>query len=76
MDDKGTEVYSLDFAVHSYAERSDASGSNGNVQDVKMEVEVSLDLAYLSAPLGGFRATGSFAGKTDSVIFQFGQLAV
>lgn len=75
LDDKGTQVYSLDFAVHGYAQRADTSSDNGNQQDVVMQVEVSLDLAYLSAPVSDFRATGSFAGRTDSVVFQFGQLA-
>jgi hypothetical protein len=76
LDDAGNTKYSLDFAVHAYAERADASGSNGDAQDVVMQVEVSLDLAYVSAPLSGFRATGPFAGKTDSIVYQFGQLAV
>jgi len=76
LDDKGNVAYTLDFAIHAYAQRADTSASNGNVQDVEMEVEVSLDIAYVAAPLSDLRATGSFAGKTDSVIYQFGQLAV
>lgn len=74
LDDKGSQVYTLDFALHSYAQRADASASNGSAQDVVIEVEVSLDMAYVSAQLSTFRATGDFAGKTDSVIYQFGQL--
>lgn len=72
LDDAGNTVYSLDLALHSYAQRADASGSNGSAQDVEIEVEVSLDMAYVSAPLSGLRATGSFAGKTDSTVYQFG----
>ena len=73
-DDKGSVAYELDLAIHSYAERADASSSNGSKQDVVIQVEVSLDLAYVSAPLSSFRATGDFSGKTDSVVYQFGQL--
>jgi len=36
---------------------------------------VSIDMAYISAPLSDFRATGTFAAKTDSMVYQFGQLA-
>ena len=74
-DDKGNVAYSLDFALHSYAQRADASSENGSKQDVELEVEVSLDLAYLSAPLSTYRATGAFAGKTDSMVYQFGLLS-
>lgn len=73
-DDKGNVAYSLDFALHSYASRADASASNGSKQDLLIEVEVSLDMAYVSAPLSSFRATGDFAGKTDSMVYQFGLL--
>lgn len=75
LDDKGTQVYSLDFAIHAYAERSDTSGENGNKQDVVLQVEISLDMAYVSAPLSDLRAVAPFAGKTDSVVYQFGQMA-
>lgn len=74
-DDKGNVAYTLDFALHSYAQRANSSASNGSAQDVELEVEVSLDLAYLSAPLSDYRATGDFAGKTDSMVYQFGQLS-
>lgn len=74
-DTKGNQVYSLDFAIHSYAQRADTSASNGSKQDVVMQVEVSLDLAYVSAPLSDLRATGTWTGKTDSVVYQFGQLS-
>ncbi|MCK5018800.1 MAG: hypothetical protein KAS32_17185 [Candidatus Peribacteraceae bacterium] len=75
LDDKGNVVYTLDFAIHSYAQRADTSSSNGSEQDILLEVEVSIDIAYLSAPLSAFRATGDFAGKTDTMVFQFGQKA-
>ena len=80
LDDKGNVAYSLDFAIHSYAQRADTSASNGSKQDVEIEVEVSLDMAYVSAPLSPLRATNDIAsggldwtGKTDSVVYQFGQ---
>jgi len=73
-DDKGSIAYSLDFAIHSYAQRADASGEGGSAQDVEIEVEVSLDMAYLSAPLSTYRATGTWAGKTDSMVYEFGLL--
>jgi hypothetical protein len=73
-DDKGNVAYTLDFALHAYAQRADTSSENGNEQDLELEVEVSLDLAYLSAPLSSFRATGTWAGKTDSMVYQFGLL--
>lgn len=75
LDDKGNIAYTLDLAIHSYAQRADASSENGSAQDVEIEVEVSLDLAYVSAQLSSFRATGTWAGKTDSVVYQFGQKA-
>ena len=75
LDDMGNVAYTVDMAVHSYASRADASASNGSAQDVVIEVEVSLDLAYVSAELSTFRATGDWAGKTDSVVYEFGQLA-
>jgi hypothetical protein len=80
LDDKGIPSYTLDFALHSYAQRADTSASNGVKQDVEIEVEVSLDTAYVSAPLSDLRATDdtgsgglNWTGKTDSTIFQFGQ---
>jgi hypothetical protein len=58
------------FAVHGYAQRADTSASNGDVQDVQMEFEVSLDSSYNKAPLS------YTTGRTDSVIIEFGQAAV
>jgi hypothetical protein len=57
------------FAVHGYAQRANTSASNGDVQDVTMEFEVSLDSSYNKSPLT------TIAGRTDSVIIEFGQLA-
>jgi hypothetical protein len=70
FDGNGKVAYTVDLAVHAYAQRADASASNGSKQDVVMEVEVSLDTAYVSAPLSDFR------GANDSVIYGFGQKSV
>lgn len=67
-DDKGNVKYNVPFAVHSYAERADASASNGSAQDVVIQVEVSCDNAYVSAPLSDFR------GSNDSVVYAYGQI--
>jgi hypothetical protein len=72
MDNKGVQKYSIDAAISMYAKRTDTSGRNGNKQDVLYQIEISWDMAKLSAPLSDFRATGSFAGKTDSVIYTYG----
>ena len=71
-DDKGNVKYTIDAAMSMYANRADTSGSNGNEQDVLYQIEVSWDMAYMSAPLSTIRATGDFAGKTDSVIYTYG----
>lgn len=55
------------FAVHAYAQRADNSLAGGYTQDVTLEVEVSLDLAYQSAPLSTVR------GASDSVVYSVGQ---
>lgn len=68
-DDKGNVKYNVPMAIHSYATRADASASNGSAQDLVIEVEVSLDMAYVAAPLSTFR------GSNDSVIYGFGQLS-
>ena len=72
MDDKGQVKYTIDAAISMYAKRADTSASNGNEQDVLYQIEISWDMAYMSAPLSAFRATGGFAGKTDSTIYTFG----
>lgn len=68
-DDKGSVKYNVPLAIHSYAERADASASNGSAQDLVIQVEVSLDMAYVAAPLSTYR------GSNDSVIYGFGQLS-
>jgi hypothetical protein len=55
------------FALHGYASRTDTSASNGDVQDVTMEFELSLDSSFNKAPLD------YTTGRTDSVIHQFAQ---
>lgn len=41
----------LTYALHEYEERFDGSASNAETQDVKTEVEVSIDLSFEHAPL-------------------------
>jgi hypothetical protein len=72
MDDSGNVKYTIDAAMSMYAKRTDTSGANGNEQDVLYQIELSWDMAYMSAPLSTFRATDAFAGKTDSVIYTYG----
>lgn len=69
-DDKGGVAYTLDVAIHMYAERADTSANNGSKQDDLIQVELSLDTAYVSAPLSTFR------GTNDSVVYGFGQKSV
>lgn len=57
------------FALHGYAQRADQSGSNGDVQDVLMEFELSLDTSYNVSPIS------YKTNRTDSVVVEFGQLA-
>lgn len=58
----------VDFAVHAYSVRADASSSNGSAQDLVMYFEVSIDFGYVSAPLSTFR------GSNDSVVYTAGVL--
>lgn len=44
-------VDGLQYAVHSYEERVDGTSTGGFTQDVKTEVEGSIDLAFEHAPL-------------------------
>lgn len=69
LDNEGRTIYNLDLAVHAYAEKADTSAANGSKQDVLIQVEVSLDTAYISAPLSDYR------GANDSVVYGFGQLS-
>lgn len=57
------------FAAHGYAQRANTSASNGDVQDVTMEFEVSLDSSFNAAPLN------YTTNRTNSVIVEFGQTA-
>jgi hypothetical protein len=58
----------VDFAIHAYSLRADNASLGGYTQDLQMEVEVSFDLAYVSAPISTFR------GASDSAIYSVGQL--
>ncbi|HEY1044956.1 MAG TPA: hypothetical protein VGF79_00860 [Bacteroidia bacterium] len=51
----------ITFAVHGYAERADASGSNGSSQDVVMQFELSVDMASCLSPV---------SVATESVVFE------
>lgn len=66
----GGVAYTLPIAIHMYAERADTSAANGSKQDDLIQVELSVDTAYVSAPLSDFR------GADDSVVYGFGQLTV
>lgn len=57
------------FALHGYATRADTSSSNGDVQDVTMEFELSLDSTFNKAPIS------YTTGRTDSVIHEFGLIS-
>jgi hypothetical protein len=59
----------VNFAIHAYAAREDNGSYGGYTQDVTLQFEVSLDLAYQSAPLSTIR------GASDSVVYGVGQLA-
>lgn len=41
----------LTYAVHTYKEGADGSSTGGYTQDVKIETEISIDIAYQHAPL-------------------------
>jgi len=58
----------VNFAIHAYAAREDNGSYGGYTQDLTLQVEVSLDLAYQAAPLSTFR------GSNDSVVYGVGQL--
>jgi hypothetical protein len=58
----------VNFAIHAYAQRADNVTPGGYTQDLTLEVEVSIDLAYQSAPLSAIR------GASDSVVYGVGQL--
>lgn len=52
----------LQYAVHSYVERTDDSANGGYTQDVATQVEVSIDVAYELAPL---------STATETVVYAF-----
>jgi hypothetical protein len=56
----------LTYALHGYAARADASGSNGDTQDVVLEFELSVDIANILSPISG--------SSSESVVFELGQL--
>lgn len=62
------EMPGIDFAIHSYAQRADNGATNGYTQDLTIELEVSVDLGYVSAPCSTFRGAG------DSVVYSAGVL--
>lgn len=51
----------IDFAIHGYSQRADASASNGTTQDLVMEFEISIDMAFPISPL---------SASTESVVFE------
>jgi hypothetical protein len=62
MDPMGT---GLEFAVHGYSLRSDTTSQNGVAQDVEMQFEMSVDVAFAISPLSTANA---------SPVFEFAQL--
>lgn len=50
----------LTYAVHGYAQRVDASATNGSAQDVKVDLELSVDIAFQVAPLSTANETPIF----------------
>jgi hypothetical protein len=44
-------VDGLLYATHEYEERFDGTSTNGYSQDVKKEIEISIDLAFVTSPL-------------------------
>lgn len=59
------ELPNFPFAIHAYAERADNGSYGGYTQDVTMQFEVSVDIAYASAPM---------SISTASPVLAFGQL--
>ena len=58
----------VNFAIHAYSQRADNSSVGGYTQDVTLEVEISVDMAYVSAPISTLRGSG------DSAVYSVGQL--
>lgn len=59
----------VNFAIHAYSARADASASGGYTQDTVTYFEISIDIGYVSAPLSSFR------GADDAVVYAVGQLS-
>lgn len=57
------------IAIHAYAERADGTAANGYSQDLVIQVELSIDMGYVSAPLSTIRGAG------DSPVYAVGQLS-
>jgi len=57
-------IDALQYAVHTYETSADASSIGGYLQDVKLESEFSVDVAYVHAPM-------STAGETPMMAFAF-----
>lgn len=55
----------MDLALSVYAQRADTSASNGNVQDVVLQFELSVDIGWVHAPL---------SVATESCIFEIAQI--
>ena len=51
------EELGMDFAISAYSTRVDGSSENGTAQDVKIQFEISVDMAYVSAPLSTANAS-------------------
>ena len=54
-------VDGLAYAVHSYQERVDGTSLGGYTQDVKIETQLSIDMAYCVAPLASGSPVQAFA---------------
>jgi hypothetical protein len=54
-------VDGLSYALHTYNEAEDGTGTGGYTQDVKVETEISIDIAYENAPLSVASETTIFA---------------
>jgi hypothetical protein len=59
------DLPNVPFAIHAYSSRADNGSYGGYTQDVTMYFEISIDLAYVSAPL---------STSTASPVLAFGHL--
>lgn len=59
------ELPNVPFAIHAYSSRADNGSYGGYTQDVTMYFEISIDLAYVSAPL---------STSTASPVLAFGHM--